>query len=282
MAHQQTQSNEQRDGITGLEIIVAPPVMQIRLPEQPTEAGVPSQAGRKRGRPVGSGSRGPRAQAPPPPPFPWSIFYGGDSKPVMAILPRGEDLEALLESVALKESRALRINSAQGRLSLVSLSPQGPSSPLSYEGQWEILSLTGAIVPGNNVGKDHPLGGVTIRFSGQMGEVIEGRINGPVIVDTAVVVSMTSFNFPGEAKPKRRRRTGPKPAGPVPATEGALPVEDEAPGEEQDTASAANAGHDVRSEQEGIPSSASPSLERESLRATVNPSNEKDVNPKGC
>ncbi|KAK6936685.1 PPC domain [Dillenia turbinata] len=258
MAHQQTQSNEQQNGTTGLEVILALPAMQMPMPAQPTEAGVPLHAGKRRGGPVGSGARHPRAPAPAPTPspFPWSIIYGGDCKPLTAILRSGEDLAALLESVALKESRVLCINTAQGRLSLVSLAPQGPSttSPLFYEGRWEILSLTGVFKPSNNVGTDHPIGRVTVRCSGQMGEVIEGRIGGPVIVDTAVVVCMTIYNCLGEANPKRQRRTGPRAPVPVPS-------------------------------QEGTPSSPS-NLGGENFKATanatVNPSNETDANANGC
>ncbi|KAK6919797.1 PPC domain [Dillenia turbinata] len=174
-----------------------------------------------------------------------------------------QDLSHMLESVSLKESRVLRVNSAQGRLSLVNLAGPSSTCPISYQGGWEILSLTGMIVPGNKVG-NHPIGGVSIGFIGQTGETIVGRIGGRVIADTAVMVSMTAYDLNGVPNAKRRRRAGPRSARPVPSTGKvlALPHVHEARTGgmgEQVIAGPSNAGHGVGSDQEGMPSAAGPS-----------------------
>ncbi|KAK6918037.1 PPC domain [Dillenia turbinata] len=233
----------------------APEMPQPAPAPAPRRRGRPVGSGRGRGRPVGSGARQPRPPVPPPRPPSSQLFYGGDSQDLTFMLKRGEDLADMLISVASNESRVLQINSAQGRLSLVTLAAPNCASPISYEGQWEMLSLTGVYVPGNNVGRGHPIGGVSISFIGRSGVVIQGRIVGPVIVDTAVVVCMTAYNLNGGEKPRRKRRAGPRAANPVASNEGALPVAHEtlAGGEEQAPAGPSNAGHGVGSDQEGIP-----------------------------
>ncbi|KAK6918051.1 hypothetical protein RJ641_016473 [Dillenia turbinata] len=92
---------------------------------------------------------------------------------------------------------------------------------------WEILSLTGVFVPNKSVGMNHPMGGMTIRVRGA-GEAIQGRIGGSVIVATAVVVCLTTYDLHGEEKRKRQHTAGPGAAGPNASTKGELPSVHEA------------------------------------------------------
>lgn len=140
---------------------------------------------RPRGRPSGSKNK-------PKPP----IFITRDSpnalrSHVMEVA-SGTDIADSVVQFARKRQRGICILSASGTVVNVSLrQPTGPGAVVALPGRFDILSLTGSVLPGPS-----PPGatGLTIYLSGGQGQVVGGGVVGPLVAAGPVMLMAATFS----------------------------------------------------------------------------------------
>jgi predicted DNA-binding protein with PD1-like motif len=140
---------------------------------------------RPRGRPSGSKNK-------PKPP----IFITRDSpnalrSHVMEVA-TGTDISDCVIQFARKRQRGICILSASGTVVNVSLrQPTGPGAVVALPGRFDILSLTGSVLPGPS-----PPGatGLTIYLSGGQGQVVGGGVVGPLVAAGPVMLMAATFS----------------------------------------------------------------------------------------
>lgn len=140
---------------------------------------------RPRGRPSGSKNK-------PKPP----IFITRDSpnalrSHVMEVA-SGTDIADSVIQFARKRQRGICILSASGIVVNVSLrQPTAPGAVIALPGRFDILSLTGSILPGPS-----PPGatGLTIYLSGGQGQVVGGGVVGPLVAAGPVMIMAATFS----------------------------------------------------------------------------------------
>ena len=140
---------------------------------------------RPRGRPSGSKNK-------PKPP----IFITRDSpnalrSHVMEVA-TGTDISDSIVQFARKRQRGICILSASGTVVNVSLrQPTGPGAVVALPGRFDILSLTGSVLPGPS-----PPGatGLTIYLSGGQGQVVGGGVVGPLVAAGPVMLMAATFS----------------------------------------------------------------------------------------
>ncbi|XP_038725620.1 AT-hook motif nuclear-localized protein 1-like [Tripterygium wilfordii] len=99
----------------------------------------------------------------------------------------GEDASAKILSFSLQSGEAICINSAYGVISSVKILPTASTGEtITYEGHFEILSLSGSLVPITNGGEYEQSGGINITFSRPNGHLCGGAVAGVIRAATAV------------------------------------------------------------------------------------------------
>ncbi|KAL8166661.1 hypothetical protein V2J09_008160 [Rumex salicifolius] len=145
-----------------------------------------SRSGRRpRGRPAGSKNK-------PKPP----IFVTRDSpnalrSHVMEIA-SGADVADSVAQFARRRQRGVCVLSATGSVTNVTLrQPSSPGAVMALQGRFEILSLTGAFLPG-----PAPPGstGLTIYLAGGQGQVVGGTVAGSLVAAGSVMVIAATFS----------------------------------------------------------------------------------------
>lgn len=151
---------------------------------EPKEGAVEVGTRRPRGRPPGSKNK-------PKPP----IFVTRDSpnalrSHVMEVA-GGTDVADSIAQFARRRQRGVSVLSGNGSVANVTL--RQPSSPgaVVLQGRFEILSLTGAFLPG-----PAPPGstGLTVYLAGGQGQVIGGSVVGPLIAAGPVMIIAATFS----------------------------------------------------------------------------------------
>ncbi|CAI0385516.1 unnamed protein product [Linum tenue] len=104
--------------------------------------------------------------------------------------------------------RAICILSANGVISNVTLRQSDSSGgTLTYEGRFEILSLSGSFMPTESQGSRSRSGGMSVSLASPDGRVVGGSVAGLLIAATPVQVVVGSFlpgnNQPDPPKPKK-------------------------------------------------------------------------------
>ncbi|WRX25000.1 PPC domain - like 10 [Theobroma cacao] len=140
---------------------------------------------RPRGRPPGSKNR-------PKPP----IFVTRDSpnalrSHVMEIA-NGSDVAETLAHFARRRQRGVCVLSGSGTVTNVTLrQPSAPGAVMALHGRFEILSLTGAFLPG-----PAPPGstGLTIYLAGGQGQVVGGIVVGSLVASGPVMIIAATFS----------------------------------------------------------------------------------------
>ncbi|OIT22091.1 PREDICTED: AT-hook motif nuclear-localized protein 20-like [Nicotiana attenuata] len=154
--------------------------------DDPKEGAVEGATRRPRGRPAGSKNK-------PKPP----IFVTRDSpnalrSHVMEVA-NGADVAESIAQFARKRQRGVCVLSATGTVTNVTLrQPSAPGSAvMALHGRFEILSLTGAFLPG-----PAPPGstGLTIYLAGGQGQVVGGSVVGPLVASGPVMVIASTFS----------------------------------------------------------------------------------------
>lgn len=194
--------------------------------DEPKEGAIEVGNRRPRGRPAGSKNK-------PKPP----IFVTRDSpnalrSHVMEVA-NGSDIAESIAQFARRRQRGVCVVSASGTVTNVTLrQPSAPGSVMALSGRYEILSLTGAFLPG-----PAPPGatGLTIYLSGGQGQVVGGAVVGSLVASGPVMVIASTFSN---------------------ATYERLPLEEE----EEPSGSAAGAGGGGGQQQQQLGGSGSPPL----------------------
>ncbi|KAK4797910.1 hypothetical protein SAY86_030236 [Trapa natans] len=153
--------------------------------EDPKEGAVEVAPRRSRGRPAGSKNK-------PKPP----IFVTRDSpnalKSHVMEIADGADVADSVAQFARRRQKGVCVLSGSGTVSNVTLrQPTSPGSVMALHGRFEILSLTGAFLPG-----PAPPGstGLTIYLAGGQGQVVGGSVVGPLIASGVVMLIAATFS----------------------------------------------------------------------------------------
>ncbi|KAH7573282.1 hypothetical protein ACOSP7_006844 [Xanthoceras sorbifolium] len=152
--------------------------------DEPREGAVDIGSRRPRGRPPGSKNK-------PKPP----IFVTRDSpnslrSHVMEIA-GGADIAESVAQFARRRQRGVCVLSGSGSVANVTLrQPAAPGAAVALHGRFEILSLTGAFLPG-----PAPPGstGLTVYLAGGQGQVVGGSVVGSLVAAGPVMVIAATF-----------------------------------------------------------------------------------------
>jgi predicted DNA-binding protein with PD1-like motif len=152
--------------------------------DEPKEGAVEIGNRRPRGRPPGSKNK-------PKPP----IFVTRDSpnslKSHVMEVSSGADVAESVAQFARRRQRGVCVLSGSGSVANVTLrQPAAPGAVVALHGRFEILSLTGAFLPG-----PAPPGatGLTVYLAGGQGQVVGGSVVGSLIAAGPVMVIAATF-----------------------------------------------------------------------------------------
>ncbi|XP_052172068.1 AT-hook motif nuclear-localized protein 7-like [Diospyros lotus] len=162
---------------------------------------------RGRGRPPGSGN--------------WQLLAslgelfantaGGDFTPHVVTVNTGEDVAAKILSFSQKGPRGICVLSANGAVSNVTIRQPGSSGGLlTYEGRFEILSLSGSFTISENGGVRSRTGGLSVSLAGPDGRVIGGGIAGLLMAASPIQMVVGSFMPNGFKAHKRKHQYEPR------------------------------------------------------------------------
>ncbi|KAF5740495.1 DNA-binding protein [Tripterygium wilfordii] len=153
--------------------------------DEPREGAIELGTRRPRGRPPGSKNK-------PKPP----IFVTRDSPNALRShvmeIGTGSDVAESLALFARRRQKGVCVLSGSGTVTNVTLrQPSSPGAVMALHGQFEILSLNGAFLPG-----PAPPGatGLTIYMAGGQGRVVGGSVVGPLMASGPVMVIAATFS----------------------------------------------------------------------------------------
>ncbi|KAL3532036.1 hypothetical protein ACH5RR_005557 [Cinchona calisaya] len=185
-----------------------PPSSGFTLSPSPTSPHqFSSSSKRGRGRPHGSGN--------------WQLLAslgelfantaGGDFTPHVMTVYTGEDVAGKILSFVQKGSRGLCVLSANGTISNVTIRQPGSSGGiLTYEGRFEILSLTGSFTTSENGGMKSRAGGLSVSLAGPDGRVIGGGVAGLLLAASPIQIVVGSFTPNAYKTHKRKHNPEPR------------------------------------------------------------------------
>ncbi|VFQ91282.1 unnamed protein product [Cuscuta campestris] len=124
-----------------------------------------------------------------------SCTTGGNFIPHVITVEAGQDVTMKIISFSQQGPRAICIISANGLISNVTLrQPNSSGGTLTYEGRFEILSLSGSFTPTEFSGAGTSRsGGMSISLASPDGRVVGGMLAGLLIAATPVQVVVGSF-----------------------------------------------------------------------------------------
>lgn len=114
--------------------------------------------------------------------------------PYIITVKAGEDVSSKIMSFSQHGSRAICILSANGAISNVTLRQAATSGgTVTYEGRFEILSLSGSYLLSENDGQRSRTGGLSVSLAGPDGRVLGGGVAGLLTAASPVQVVVGSF-----------------------------------------------------------------------------------------
>ncbi|KAK2655061.1 hypothetical protein Ddye_008113 [Dipteronia dyeriana] len=160
-----------------------------------------SSSKRGRGRPPGSGN--------------WQLLAslgelfantaGGDFTPHVVTVHTGEDVAGKIFSFSHKGPRGICVLSANGAVSNVTIRQPGSSGGiLTYEGRFEILSLSGSFTITDTGGIRSRTGGMSVSLAGPDGRVIGGGVAGLLLAASPIQIVVGSF-MPNDYKVLKKK-----------------------------------------------------------------------------
>ncbi|KAI9161455.1 hypothetical protein LWI28_017621 [Acer negundo] len=167
---------------------------------------------RGRGRPVDSIKKSPKLEYESPAEK-ISFFVGANFTPHVLTINAGEDVTMKVMKFSQQESRAICILSATGTISNVTLRhPTSSGGTVTYEGRFEILSLSGSFLPTDFGGTKSRSGGMSVSLAGPDGRVVGGGLAGLLVAAGPVQLVVGSF-LPGHQleQKHKKQRTDPAP-----------------------------------------------------------------------
>uniref|UniRef100_A0A0A9DMG2 AT-hook motif nuclear-localized protein n=1 Tax=Arundo donax TaxID=35708 RepID=A0A0A9DMG2_ARUDO len=160
---------------------------------------------KKRGRPKGSTNKKH---------VPALGSAGAGFTPHVIFVKAGEDVSAKIMSFSQHGTRAVCILSANGAISNVTLRQSATSGgTVTYEGRFEILSLSGSFLLSENGGHRSRTGGLSVSLAGPDGRVLGGGVAGLLTAASPVQIVVGSFNADGK-EPKQQRQQQVAPSAP--------------------------------------------------------------------
>ncbi|CAN4077881.1 unnamed protein product [Withania somnifera] len=106
--------------------------------------------------------------------------------------------------------RAICILSANGVISSVTLrQPDSSGGTLTYEGRFEILSLTGSFMPSETGGMRNRSGGMSVSLASPDGRVVGGGVAGLLVAASPVQIVIGSF-LAGDQHERRTKKNKPE------------------------------------------------------------------------
>lgn len=182
--------------------MISPPPSQVAgggfsNPTPPQASGAAVSAVKKgRGRPPGSGRKQQVADL-------GSDAAGFGFRPHVITIKAGEDVLAKLMSFSQSTSKAVCVLSANGSISNVSLWQAATSGgTVTYEGRFEILTLSGSFFISEYGGQCSRTGSLTVSLAGPDGRVLGGGVAGLLTAAAAVQVIVGSFSTEGQRQLK--------------------------------------------------------------------------------
>ncbi|KAH9622235.1 hypothetical protein KSS87_013052 [Heliosperma pusillum] len=137
-----------------------------------------------------------------------SCSVGANFTPHIITALAGEDVTMKVMSFSQQGPRAICILSANGVISSVTLrQPNSSGGTLTYEGRFEILSLTGSFMPSESGGIKNRSGGMSVSLANSDGRVIGGSVAGLLIAASPVQIVVGSFvaGNQHEQNPKKQK-----------------------------------------------------------------------------
>ncbi|XP_050228461.1 AT-hook motif nuclear-localized protein 1 [Mercurialis annua] len=131
---------------------------------------------------------------------------GANFTPHIITVNAGEDVTMKIISFSQQGPRAICILSANGVISSVTLrQPDSSGGTLTYEGRFEILSLSGSFMPTESGGTRSRSGGMSVSLASPDGRVVGGGVAGLLVAASPVQVVVGSFlsGNQHEQKPKK-------------------------------------------------------------------------------
>ncbi|KAF8084119.1 hypothetical protein N665_0733s0008 [Sinapis alba] len=145
-------------------------------------------------------------------------FVGANFTPYVLTVNAGEDVTMKIMTFSQQGSRAICILSANGPISNVTLRQSTTSGgTLTYEGRFEILSLTGSFMQNDTGGTRSRAGGMSVCLAGPDGRVFGGGLAGLFLAAGPVQVMVGTF-IAGQEQSQlqlakdRRQRLGAQPS----------------------------------------------------------------------
>ncbi|KAK8621862.1 hypothetical protein V6N13_097490 [Hibiscus sabdariffa] len=133
---------------------------------------------------------------------------GANFTPHIITVNSGEDVTMKVISFSQKGPRAICILSTNGAISSVTLrQPDSSGGTLTYEGRFEILSLSGSFMPNDTGGTRSRSGGMSVSLASADGRVVGGGVAGLLVAAGPVQVVVGSFlaGNQHEQKPKKQK-----------------------------------------------------------------------------
>ncbi|KAL9260752.1 AT-hook motif nuclear-localized protein 1-like protein [Drosera capensis] len=123
-----------------------------------------------------------------------SCSIGANFTPHIITVNAGEDVMMKIISFSQQGPRAICILSASGAVSSVTLrQPDSSGGTLTYEGRFEILSLTGSFIPSETGGIRNRSGGMSVSLASPDGRVVGGGVAGLLVAASPVQIIVGSF-----------------------------------------------------------------------------------------
>ncbi|XP_042406061.1 AT-hook motif nuclear-localized protein 10-like isoform X1 [Zingiber officinale] len=111
----------------------------------------------------------------------------------------GEDVSAKIMEFSQQSRRAICVLSANGAIANASLRQISTSGgTVTYEGRFEVLSLSGSLLLSHSGGKQSRTGGLSVSLAGPDGHVIGGGVAGVLIAASPMQVIVGSFTSEGK------------------------------------------------------------------------------------
>ncbi|GMI84762.1 hypothetical protein HRI_002145500 [Hibiscus trionum] len=130
---------------------------------------------------------------------------GGDFTAHVVKVNTGEDVAGKILSLSQNGPRGICILSANGAVSNVTIRQPGSSGGiLTFEGRFEILSLTGSFTLSDNGGAKNRTGGLSVSLAGPDGRVIGGGLAGSLLAASPIQIVVGSFMPNGYKLQKRK------------------------------------------------------------------------------
>ncbi|PKI46891.1 hypothetical protein CRG98_032702 [Punica granatum] len=158
---------------------------------------------KNRGRPPGSGKKQMDA-----------LGSGGIGfTPHVILVKAGEDIASKIVAFSQEGPRTVCILSANGAVCNVTLKqPSMPGPAATYEGRYEIISLTGSFqFPGGDINHSR-IGSLSVSLAGPDGRVVGGGVAGMLIAATPVQVIVGSFLANKKKSSSNPMKSGPSSA----------------------------------------------------------------------